>query len=93
VRRIPKSFRLLGHTITVHVLPRSRWPHEDCVGLFDPASNHIYVMRQSKSQTAHSFWHEVTHAMLFYMNHKLYSNEQFVDQLGGLVAQVIASSE
>ena len=93
MKRIPKSFRLMGHTITVTVIPRKLWTFEDCVGLFDPATNSIYVLRQSKSQTAHSFWHEATHAMLFYLNHKLYGNEQFVDNIGGMIAQIIDSAE
>jgi hypothetical protein len=93
MKRIPQTFKLMGHTITVNVIPRNRWTFEDCVGLFDPQANAIYVLKQSASQTMHSFWHECVHAMLFYMNHKLYSNEQFVDNMAGLIAQIQSSAE
>jgi hypothetical protein len=93
MKRPPKAFKLMGHTITVQVIPRKKWTLENCVGLFDPATNSIYVLKQAKSQTLHTTWHEITHAMLHYMGHKLYSNEQFVDQIGGLIAQVLDTAE
>lgn len=84
----------MGHTISVEVIPRKRWTLTDCVGIFDPAKNHIAILRQPKaSQTAHCFWHEATHAMLYFMGHKLYSNENFVDQIGGLLAQIMESKQ
>jgi hypothetical protein len=92
MKRIPKSFRILGHTITVTVLPAKKWPHGECVGLWDPQTNCIFVLKQSPSQIRHTFWHEATHAMLFYMGHKLYSNEQFVDGCAGILAQIMDTS-
>lgn len=93
MKRIPSKFNLMGHTITVQVIPKKEWKKPDCVGEFEPATNSMIILKQSKSQTAHTFWHEVTHAMLYVMGHRYYSNEQFVDQLGGLLAQVMDSAE
>lgn len=93
MKRVPSSFRLMGHTLHVHVITKRQWSMTDCVAYFDPNANSIYVMRQGKSQVLHAFWHEVTHAMLYFMGHKLYSNEQFVDQIGGFLAQIMDSAE
>lgn len=105
MKRIPKSFKLFGHTLTVEVVPKSRWMERvaeitqqedggaECVGLFDPMSNAIYLLKQSPSQLRHSLWHEITHAILYYLNHKLYSNEQFVDTVAGCIGQVIETAE
>ncbi len=90
---IPKRFQLMGHTITVEVISKKDWKYEDCVGRFDPETNKIQVLKQKRSMTAHSFWHEVTHAMLHTIGHRLYSNEPFVDQIGGLLAQIMDSAE
>lgn len=78
---------MLGHTVTVEVIPKKQWPYSDCVGIFIPESNKIQVLKQKPDQTLHNFWHEKTHAALYFMNHKMYSNEAFVDQLAGLFAQ------
>ena len=105
MKRIPKSFKLFGHTIKVAVISKTNWGplidgitkeegcSETCVGLFDPATNAIYLVRQPRSQLSHSLWHETTHAILYYLNHKLYSNEQFVDTVAGCIAQVIETAE
>ena len=93
MKRIPKQFKLLGHTITVDVIRKSEWPYTDCIGIFIPDENKIQVLKQQPAQTHHAYWHEVCHAALFMMNHKLYANEQFVDQLGGLLAQLAATAE
>lgn len=93
--RIPKRFHLMGHTITVKLIPRTRWKAgKNCVGYFDPASLTIAVC-SSIAPTAQeqTFWHEVTHALFFALNSDLYEDEQLVDQLGGLLHQVISSME
>jgi hypothetical protein len=93
MKTIPKSFRLMGHTISVEVVGKKDWKYADCVGIFNPETNKIQVLKQTKSMTMHSFWHEVTHAMLHTIGHRLYSNEPFVDQIGGLLAQIMDSAE
>jgi hypothetical protein len=91
--KIPKQFKMLGHTIRVEVIKKSEWPYPDCIGIFIPDENKIQVLKQQPAQTLHAYFHEITHCALFMMNHKLYANEQFVDQLGGLLAQLAATAE
>jgi hypothetical protein len=105
MKKIPKTFKLFAHTVTVSFISKRLWPAvckeafeddkdaEDCVGFFSPTSNSIFLLRQPKSQLSHSLWHEITHAVLYYLNHKLYSNEQFVDTVAGCISQVIESAE
>jgi hypothetical protein len=94
VRRIPKSFELLGHTITVKVINKRDWKYDGEWGWWDPGRNEILLVRQPRTQLRHSFWHEAGHAILDLMGHtKLSANEAFVDQLGGLLAQLMDSAE
>ena len=93
MKRIPKAFSLMGHRITVQIIHPRDWPHGDCVGLFEPDKNRISLLRQSRTANFHTLWHEASHAMLHVMGHRLYSNEQFVDTLGGLIAQINDSAE
>lgn len=39
-----------------------------------------------------TFWHELTHAILYEMGHKLYTNEKFVTQFSGLLTKAINSA-
>ena len=93
MRRIPKSFQLMGHTITVQVIDKKDWKIEDASGYFDPDKNQILLLKQPRTQLRHTYWHEVTHAILYVMGHKLYGNESFVDQVGGLLAQIMDTAE
>jgi hypothetical protein len=94
VRRIPKSFGLLGHTITVKIINQKEWKYANEWGWWDPAKNEILLVRQPRTQLRHSFWHEVSHAILDLMGQaKLSANEAFVDQMGGLLAQMMDSTE
>lgn len=94
MKRIPTAFQLLNHRITVQVIPKSQWPYEQELGWWDPSKNQILLMRQPRSQLRHVFWHEVSHAVLDLMGHsKLSGNEAFVDQMGGLLAQLMDSAE
>lgn len=99
--RVPKRFHLLGHTITVRVVSKRDWEvlaesyedMEDAIGFWCPSENLILIRRQRKTQVLHTFAHELTHAVLYYMNHGLYKNEVFVDNFGGLLAQALETSE
>lgn len=93
MRRIPKSFQLMGHTINVQVIDKKDWKIEDASGYFDPDKNQILLLKQPRTQLRHTYWHEVTHAILYVMGHKLYGNESFVDQVGGLLAQIMDTAE
>lgn len=85
----------MGHEIKVHHLPADKWPKdmEDAVGYFDPQRMEIGICQlESVSSQEQSFWHEATHAMLYVLGSPDYGNEQFVDQMGGLIQQIIQSS-
>lgn len=92
--RIPKVFKVMGHTITVRKLPPSRWKMKDAVGYFDPQRMVIGICTGAGASTQEQiFWHEATHAMLYCLGSPEYGDEQFVDQMGGLIQQIIVSSE
>lgn len=95
---IPKSFQLLGHTITVRIVSKRDWEalaeqsddmDEGDLGYWIPDRNLIVLRRQPKSQLLHTFYHELMHAVLFYMNSPLWTDERFVDNASGLLAQAI----
>lgn len=92
---IPKQFQVMGHTITVKLIPKSRWKAgKNCVGYFDPAHLSIAVCSSlAPSAQEQTFWHEVTHCILFALNSPMYENEEFVDQVGGLLQQITSSME
>ena len=93
--KIPKKFQVMGHTITVKRIPQSRWKAgKTCVGYFDPAHLTIAVCSgMPASAQEQTFWHEVTHCILFALNSPMYEDEEFVDQVGGLLQQIISSME
>jgi hypothetical protein len=93
VKRIPSSFKLMAHTITVHVIPKSEWEYEDSLGFWDPEKNEILLLKQSRSQLRHCFWHEVMHAVLDLMSHRQARDEAFVDQVSGLISQAVDTAE
>ena len=94
MKRIPKAFSLMGQRITVHVIHPRDWPHgEDCLGIFEPSHNRIDIVKQPRAQLFVVFWHEVYHAMYFALSHKLYSNEQHIDQMAGLQFQIQETAE
>lgn len=100
MKRIPKTLRLLGHTITVRVVSKRDWEAieeendlEDAVACWTPDIDLILIKRQSKAQMLHAFYHELTHAVLDMLNDKLSFNEQFVDNFGGLLAQAMDTAE
>lgn len=90
---IPKSFQLLGHTITVRVIPRSKWRHgKSVVGMWIPDKLRIDLLADPiETQLQATFCHELTHALLDMMNHKLSSDEVFVDNLGALLQQALTT--
>lgn len=98
MRRIPKQLQLLGHTITVRVVSKRDWEaladecddmEEDDMGYWMPDQNLIVLKRLPRSQLLHTLYHELTHAILYYMGDALWRDEDFVDQFGGLLAQAI----
>lgn len=100
MKRIPKQFKLLGHTITVRVIGQRDWDAlcddydiVDAVGCWRHSDYAIVLLRQPRSKLLHTFAHELTHAVLDMMNDKLSYNEKWVDQFGGLLAQAMDTAE
>lgn len=94
--RIPRAFQLMGHRITVQRVAKAKWPAElaEAVGYFDPSRMTIGLcLGDSPSTQEQAFWHEAVHAMLYVLGSPDYGNEQFVDQMGGLIHQAVRSSE
>ena len=91
---IPTAVPLLGHNISVTIVPPDAWEHgEDCAGIWVP---HLHVIQihggLDSSLQYHTFFHELMHACLDTMNHKLARNEAFVDQLAGLLHQALTGA-
>ena len=48
---------------------------------------------RSPAQQAETFWHEVTHAILHDIPHKLWNNERFVTDFSKRLAQAVRSAK
>jgi hypothetical protein len=46
----------------------------------------------TQDQIDNTFWHEVTHAILYEMNHNLYANEKFVTEFSNRLAEAIKTA-
>ena len=90
VTQLPRSFKLLDHTIKVREKSGLMDKHS-AFGLWDAVNLTIYVDPDvPQSVLAHTLWHEIMHAVLDLTGHsKLSCNERFVDCVGGALAQVV----
>lgn len=85
---IPKSFRLLGQTIKVVLVPEKRWKRLKIEGHWNPNSNRISILETvPEERQGQVFCHEMIHAILDSMNHPLSQDEVFVDNFAGLLHQ------
>jgi hypothetical protein len=92
---IPTQFKLMAHTWTVvHHRGMFTAPDGDlCRGYCDFFSLTITVnVDQPRSLVAHTFLHEVMHAVLWSLGNELAENENFVDTVAGALAHVLESS-
>lgn len=68
-----------------------------CYGIFFPDQLTIYLQKPSrqlkKSVVLQTFWHEFSHAMLWVMNHKDWSREPVIDQMGHMLHQFHSTKE
>lgn len=85
---------MLGHTISVEVVPDDRWEHSGCGAYFSPETNRICVRKHNlDSLDRHAFWHEVVHAIFHFLNREtLYTDELLVDNIGAVLAQIMESA-
>ncbi len=95
MKKIPSSFALGSFTFKVHVVPEDELNKilggEQAYGVFFPERLAIYLQEPTrklkKAVIMQTFWHEFAHAVMWVMNHKDYSNEKVVDQLGHMLKQ------
>lgn len=93
VIKIPSTFQLMGKTYTVKVIPKDQWSDAEVWGDFNPATNEIRVVKLGDDATEQTFYHELMHAILTAMNHKLNRDETFVDLVSGLLHQALKTSK
>lgn len=99
---IPKQFRINGklHKVTVApgvVRSGARYVYGDInyttrdifVASRHPSTKRLVTDRYK----AHTFWHEVTHAILNDMGHKLEGNEDFVDNFARRLNDVVHTAK
>ena len=92
MRKIPKQFDLLGHTIKVRMRD-DLLDDCECHGRFIASKNLIELQSgESFSYTLATFWHEVAHAIATHMGMKeLNDDEEKIDKIGQGIAQVLRS--
>jgi hypothetical protein len=96
---IPKKFTLGSRTYTVqmvrHTAPKGTMGkvYYD-LGRIEIATNSGRNDRSFKQEEIDdTFWHEVTHAILRDMGHKLWNNERFVTDFANRLTQVVNTSK
>jgi hypothetical protein len=97
--KIPKRFKLLGHTIEVSEDPSRYYAsgsygtcsyEEKWIKLVPPSEHHPVT----QGSIEHTFLHELTHMMLYHTEqHELKNNEAFVDLFAGLLHQALTTME
>ena len=103
---IPARFKLLGQTIYVYFLPDVFTDHDGHFGFSSYRKNQIHlrpstsVLPLSNEQTEQTFWHELTHFVLYhagaaYSGKKdyMHQDEEFVDLVASLYHQAISTFE
>ena len=90
---IPRRFRVHGHTVTVRIVPLSRWRQsKDAVGIYDPNRHRIDLRGDlGDTELQQTMCHEILHCLLSEMNHPLNDDEKFVDNLGSLLHQALTT--
>jgi len=98
IPRIPKKFNVMGHTMTVNIIPDTEWLvlglDDAHVGYFEEATLKVYIRGdRAESAMEQIFWHEALHCILHFMGHPLNNDETFVDVMSGVFHQILITSE
>jgi predicted SprT family Zn-dependent metalloprotease len=88
---IPKSVVVSRKRYDVHVGDAKRFKRAN--GYIDFVPANIYVHTNKRSKMQETFWHELTHAILYEMDHPLYNNEKFVTRFSKLLNQAINTAK
>lgn len=97
--KIPKQFNIMAHTITVSLdddiaLDDHRWGEINYNKGTIKLSQELASKKFPKSKVKDTFWHEVIHAILFYMDEaELNSNEDFISRFAYALNQVVESMD
>ena len=95
----PKTFQLSNKTFTVRVV--DTMPCRGHMGEVDHDKRVVTIATTSNltgrsfktEEVSDTFWHEVTHAILQDMNHRLWNNEKFVTRFANRLNEVINTAE
>jgi hypothetical protein len=94
---LPKTIKI--GAIKYTVLPVKQQVFKGCLGFIDYDGADIMVSTSKDSRprsdaaVAQTFWHEVTHGILYDMGHRLESNEKFVEQFSRRLSNAIRSAK
>lgn len=94
---IPKSVVVNRKKYFVHTGKPQRFKH--AYGYIDYRPGVIYIHTTAREQPVspsnmqETFWHELTHAILYEMDHKLHRNEVFVTKFSKLLNRAINSAK
>ena len=104
--KIPTRFRLFGQTITVCFDPEKFIENDDIYGACSYRRNEIQLRPSTKTrplsseQIAQTFWHELTHFVLYHAgaaysgkSNYMHQDEGFVDLVGSLLHQAVSTFE
>lgn len=92
---IPQSFRIGTKRYKVEMQENSNKK----LGTIVPAGQRIIVYKQYKfiprtpAEMAGTFWHEVTHAILWEMDHPRWKDEKFVVEFSKRLNQVVHTAK
>lgn len=104
--KIPNNFKLLGQTITISFCPDKFTDSDGHYGFACYRKNEIQLrpstatLPLSDEQIAQSFWHELTHFVLYHAgaaysgkSDYMHQDEGFVDLVGSLFHQAVSTFE
>lgn len=100
--RLPKSFMLFGRTIKVKYWEKAKTlkghPNASWLGLADNRTDDIHIALKTKegiprsdAEIMRTFYHELTHWILFELENNKKNNEMFVDKFSKLLHQAITT--
>lgn len=97
--QIPQSFKLGNRLYNVHFT--QAMPGRGHMGEVDYVKRQVTIARTSNvtgrsfktEEIDDTFWHEVTHAILKDMGHKLWDNERFVTNFSRRLTEVINTAK
>ena len=95
--KTPTTFKLLGRTVTVKIIPDLAHEYEE-TGYWRDSKNLIGLQKpddkHAKDVMEAAFWHEAVHAMFDSLGYdELSKDEKLVEQLAQCIYQIITTAE